>query len=55
VATFADHIRPVAGSPMTFTASELIRPARERDLQLVPFFRVHDSRYMIYWRAICTQ
>ncbi len=47
-----DHIRPVAGSPMTFTASDLIRPAEARDLELVPFFRVHDSRYMIYWRAV---
>ena len=51
-ATFPDHIRPVAGSPMTFTASDLIRPAEARDLTLVPFFRVHDSRYMIYWRAV---
>jgi DUF1680 family protein len=52
VATFADHIRPVAGSPMTFTAPDLIRPAPARDLKLVPFFRIHDSRYMIYWRAV---
>ncbi len=52
VATFADHIRPVAGRPMTFTASDLIRPAQARDLELVPFFRVQDSRYMIYWRAV---
>ena len=37
---------------MTFTASDLIRPAEARDLKLVPFFRVHDSRYMIYWRAV---
>ena len=51
-ATFADHIRPVAGKPMTFTATDLIRPAQARDLELVPFFRVHDSRYMIYWRAV---
>ena len=29
----------------------LIRPAAARDLELVPFFRVHDSRYMIYWRV----
>ena len=28
-----------------------IRPAAARDLELVPFFRVHDSRYMIYWRV----
>ncbi len=52
VATFADHIRPVAGKAMTFTAMDVIRPAQARGLELVPFFRVHDSRYMIYWRAV---
>ena len=52
VATLADHVRPAAGRPMTFTASELIRPAQARNLELVPFFRVHDSRYMIYWRVV---
>src|SRR6266542_3803025 len=46
VATLSDHIRPVQGRPMTFTASEVIRPAQAADLELVPFFRVHDSRYM---------
>ena len=29
----------------------IIRPASARDLELVPFFRVHDSRYMMYWRV----
>ncbi len=52
IATMADRFRPVSGRPLTFTASELIRPAQARDLELVPFFRVHDSRYMIYWRAV---
>ena len=52
VATLAERIRPVQGRPMTFTASDIIRPAQAADLELVPFFRVHDSRYMIYWRAV---
>jgi DUF1680 family protein len=52
VAKLTDHIRPVEGRPMTFTASDIIRPAQKPDLELVPFFRVHDSRYMIYWRAV---
>jgi uncharacterized protein len=49
--TLADHVRQISGRPMTFTASDIIRPAEARSLELVPFFRVHDSRYMIYWRA----
>jgi DUF1680 family protein len=52
IATLADRVRPVSGRPMTFTASEIIRPPEARGLELVPFFRVHDSRYMIYWRAV---
>ena len=54
LSTLADHIRPVRGHPMSFTAAEIIRPAEARSLELVPFFRVHDSRYMIYWRAVAS-
>ncbi len=43
------HVVPVAGEPLTFTASDLIRPSRYADLRLVPFFRVHETRYEIYW------
>jgi hypothetical protein len=51
-AALAAKVRPVPGKALTFTAADLIRPRAARDLQLVPFFRVHDSRYMIYWRAV---
>jgi uncharacterized protein len=51
-ATLADRIRPVTARPMTFTATDIIRPAQAHDLELVPFFRVHDSRYIVYWRAV---
>jgi DUF1680 family protein len=47
----ADDITPVPGRPLTFTARGLIQPRAARDLELVPFFRVHDSRYMLYWRT----
>jgi hypothetical protein len=42
-------LQPVGGRPLTFTARNAIQPAEFADLELVPFFRVHDSRYMIYW------
>jgi DUF1680 family protein len=54
-AQLAAGIRPVAGRPLTFTAGDLIRPQAFGDLELVPFFRVHDSRYMIYWRTVTTE
>jgi hypothetical protein len=44
----AKRIRPVKGSPLTFTAPGLIQGSKET-LQLIPFFRLHDARYMLYW------
>lgn len=49
-ADFMRRFRPVPGQPLTFTAPGLIQgPHGAEDLQLIPFFRLHDSRYMIYW------
>jgi hypothetical protein len=48
----ASQITPVKGKPMTFSAAGLIRPDAAKGLELVPFFRVHDSRYMLYWRTV---
>ncbi|MEJ7805241.1 MAG: glycoside hydrolase family 127 protein [Telluria sp.] len=46
---FAHRITPVAGQPLTFTARGLIKGAGADQLRLIPFFRLHDSRYMLYW------
>lgn len=37
------------GRPLEFTAGQLIAQPAFRKLKLVPFYRVHDSRYMLYW------
>ncbi len=50
-AALASHIQPVAGEPLTFTAAALIRPHGFRQLRLEPLARVHDARYMAYWRT----
>lgn len=47
----AAQVRPVAGRPLTFEAGGLIRPAAFESLQLEPLFRVHDARYVVYWRT----
>lgn len=44
------HLRPVPGKPLTFSAASVIQPHAFADRELIPFFRVHESRYMIYWR-----
>lgn len=44
------RFKPVPGQPLTFTAPGLIQGRAGADrLQLIPFFRLHDSRYMVYW------
>lgn len=49
-ADFLNRFKPVPGQPLTFTAPGLIQGAKgEETLQLIPFFRLHDSRYMLYW------
>lgn len=44
------RFKPVPGQPLTFTAPGLIQGGKgAENLQLIPFFRLHDSRYMLYW------
>lgn len=40
-AELVGNIKPVAGKPLTFNMGEQ---------ELMPFFRLHDSRYIVYWR-----
>jgi len=42
-------IKSVSGEPMTFSAAGLVYPAKYNSLKLIPFYKVHDSRYVIYW------
>ncbi len=42
------NMKPVPGKPMCFTVPELFG-GRFAGLQLQPFFRLHDCRYMMYW------
>ncbi|MBC8054589.1 MAG: glycoside hydrolase family 127 protein [Sphingobacteriaceae bacterium] len=46
---FNPVLESVKGRPLTFKASNLIYQQKYKDLQLVPFFQIHDSRYMLYW------
>lgn len=46
---FLDKIKPVPGEPLTFEVKDLVQPAQNGSTRLIPFFRLHDSRYMLYW------
>lgn len=48
----AAQIKPVADQPLSFTTTNLIYPVKDRSLKLMPFFRLHDSRYIIYWQKV---
>lgn len=51
-ATLVQAVKPVPGRPLTFTAADAIEPAAFDGLEWVPFFRVHDARYVMYWRTV---
>ena len=40
---------PTAG-PFSFRLVDVVEPNRGNGLPLIPFFRLHDSRYQIYWQ-----
>ncbi|MEO7497070.1 MAG: glycoside hydrolase family 127 protein [Massilia sp.] len=46
---FMDRFKPVKGKPLTFTAPGLVQGGAGAATEFIPFFRLHDSRYMIYW------
>jgi hypothetical protein len=46
---FANRFRPVPGRPLTFTAPGLVQATQSGPTTFVPFFRVHDARYVVYW------
>jgi uncharacterized protein len=44
------HVHPDPDQlPLHFRLADLVEPALPEGLPLVPFFRLHDSRYQMYW------
>jgi len=50
-----EKMQPVAGKPFSFTVPALFADAKYKDLVIEPFYKIHDSRYMIYWLSATTQ
>ncbi|MCD7937777.1 MAG: glycoside hydrolase family 127 protein [Tannerellaceae bacterium] len=42
-------LKPVAGKPLTYTLSDLIVPEAYKQIELQPFYDIHDSRYVLYF------
>ncbi len=49
----ADQLQPVAGKPLHYTLATKMENGIHNEL--MPFFEIHDSRYMIYWLALTEQ
>ncbi len=45
-------INPVDDRPLTFTIDGAIEPADSAGTVLSPFFRLHDTRYQMYWQVL---
>jgi len=45
-------ISPVKDKPLTFITKGLFATDSDSRLVLEPFYRIHDSRYMMYWMAL---
>ncbi|GHA25725.1 glycosyl hydrolase [Salinimicrobium marinum] len=41
-------VKKVPGKTLTFSASEVLYPSEFKELEFIPFYTLHDSRYVIY-------
>nr|WP_315258341.1 glycoside hydrolase family 127 protein [uncultured Flavobacterium sp.] len=48
-ADLSSSLKTVAEKPFTFSASDIIYQEKYKNLLLVPFYQIHDARYVIYW------
>jgi hypothetical protein len=45
------HIKPdFAAGPLHFRLTDVVEPPLSGGLPLIPFFRLHDARYQMYWQ-----
>ncbi|RYY71765.1 MAG: hypothetical protein EOO13_01910, partial [Chitinophagaceae bacterium] len=51
ISSIAKKLKPVPGQPLHFKATslQLINPT---NVVFEPFYKIHDSRYMMYWMAL---
>jgi DUF1680 family protein len=47
-----DKLVPVKGEPCFFTAPKLKIVNSIKNLEFEPFYKIHDSRYMMYWMIL---
>lgn len=50
--TISSQITPVSGKQSTYNLAKFIYPQSKSSLTLIPFYKIHDSRYIIYWPTV---
>ncbi len=45
----ASLVKPIPGKSLTFHLTNLYPEKYSNGMELIPFFRLHESRYIIYW------
>ena len=51
IKTLANKLVPIKGKPLNFTLNvKMVNPIDQ--ITLEPFYKIHDSRYMMYWMAL---
>jgi len=51
ISEIAEHLKPVQNSPFTWKLSDL-KLVNADEIQLEPFFQIHDARYSMYWMVL---
>jgi len=49
VSEIAVHLKPVEGERLAFVSEGLIKPS---DVRMVPFYKLYNERYTVYWRVV---
>lgn len=47
--TISKQITQINGKQSAYSMAAFIYPKSKSTLELIPFYKIHDSRYMIYW------
>ena len=45
----ASLVKPIEGQPLTFKLTNLYPEKYSEGMELIPFFDLHESRYIVYW------
>ncbi|NCD68147.1 glycoside hydrolase family 127 protein [Mucilaginibacter agri] len=43
------ELKPITEAPLRFTFANMVYQPQYKQLKLMPFFELHDARYMLYW------